>query len=118
MVSTKFGRTLTLLVSVTALPPLSSAAIAQQAYKWANVKIGGGGGFIPGIIFNPSEKGLAYARTDIGGAYRLNPDDTWTPLLDFVDDSRWGMWGVDALTTDPVDPDRLYLVRCFGCILC
>ena len=74
------------------------------------MKIGGGGGFIPGIVFNPSQKGLAYARTDIGGAYKLNSDDTWTPLLDFADDARWNYWGVDAIATDPVDPTRLYLV--------
>jgi xyloglucan-specific exo-beta-1,4-glucanase len=85
--------------------------VSSQAYTWKNVKIGGGGGFVPGIIFNPSQKGLAYARTDIGGAYKLNSDDTWTPLLDFADDARWNYWGVDALATDPVDPTRLYLVR-------
>lgn len=103
-------KTLVLVASLATIPFLSSAAIAQQSYKWANVKIGGGGGFIPGIVFNPSEKGLVYVRTDIGGAYRKNADDTWTPLLDFVDDARWGMWGIDALATDPVDPDRVYVV--------
>ncbi|KAG7450325.1 Oligoxyloglucan reducing end-specific cellobiohydrolase [Guyanagaster necrorhizus] len=89
-----------------ASPALSASS---QAYNWQNVKIGGGGGFVPGIVFNPSEKGLAYARTDIGGAYKLNSDDTWTPLLDFVDDARWDYWGVDALATDPVETNRLYL---------
>ncbi|GJE86057.1 glycoside hydrolase family 74 protein [Phanerochaete sordida] len=82
---------------------------SSQAYTWKNVKIGGGGGFVPNIVFNPSQKGLAYARTDIGGAYKLNADDTWTPLLDFADNARWNYWGVDALATDPVDPTRLYL---------
>ena len=38
-------------------------------------------------------------------------DDSWTPLLDFADDARWNYWGVDALATDPVQPNRLYLVR-------
>ncbi|KAJ7071296.1 Oligoxyloglucan reducing end-specific cellobiohydrolase [Mycena amicta] len=84
-------------------------AVAPQAYTWKNVKIGGGGGFVPGIVFNPSMKGLAYARTDIGGAYKLNADDSWTPLLDFVDNARWNYWGVAALATDPVQPSRLYL---------
>ena len=86
-------------------------AVNSQTYSWKNVKIVGGGGFVPGIVFNPSQKGLAYARTDIGGAYKLNSDDTWTPLLDFADDARWNYWGVDALATDPIDPNRLYLVR-------
>lgn len=44
---------------------------------------------MPGIVFNPSLKGLAYARTDIGGAYKLNSDDSWTPLTDFANDTTW-----------------------------
>ncbi|KAK0465381.1 uncharacterized protein EV420DRAFT_1637520 [Desarmillaria tabescens] len=101
-------RILSLFITATffASPALSASS---QTYNWKNVKIGGGGGFVPGIVFNPSEKGLAYARTDIGGAYKLNSDDTWTPLLDFVDDARWNYWGVDALATDPVETNRLYL---------
>ena len=31
-------------------------------YEWQNVKIGGGGGFVPDIIFNKGEQGLAFAR--------------------------------------------------------
>ncbi|TFY66171.1 hypothetical protein EVG20_g4923 [Dentipellis fragilis] len=84
-------------------------AVASQSYTWNNVKIGGGGGFVPDIVFNPSEKGLAYARTDIGGAYKMNSDDTWTPLLDFANDTTWNYWGIDALATDPVDTKRVYL---------
>ncbi|GFF75096.1 endoglucanase, putative [Aspergillus lentulus] len=82
---------------------------ASQAYTWKNVQYPGGGGFVPGIVFNPSAKGVAYARTDIGGAYRLNSDDTWTPLQDSVGNSNWHNWGVDALATDPIDTNRLYL---------
>ncbi|KDQ63817.1 carbohydrate-binding module family 1 protein [Jaapia argillacea MUCL 33604] len=87
------------------------ASPAPQTYTWKNVKIGGGGGFVPNIVFNPTQQGLAYARTDMGGAYRLNPaDDTWTPLLDWADNARWDYWGCDALATDPVSPNRLYLL--------
>ncbi|KAL0961281.1 hypothetical protein HGRIS_006241 [Hohenbuehelia grisea] len=96
------------ILAALAATPLV-AAVSSQTYAWKNVKIGGGGGFVPGIVFNAKQKGLAFARTDIGGAYRLNADDSWTPLLDWVDDKRWNYWGVDALATDPVDPTRLYL---------
>ncbi|KAF9457081.1 Oligoxyloglucan reducing end-specific cellobiohydrolase [Collybia nuda] len=96
------------ILAAAAISPLVYA-VNSQSYTWKNVKIGGGGGFVPGIVFNPTEKGLAYARTDIGGAYKLNADDSWAPLLDFADDARWNYWGVDALATDPVQPARLYL---------
>ncbi|KAG5638389.1 hypothetical protein H0H81_000285 [Sphagnurus paluster] len=95
-------------LTAAAISPFANA-VSSQTYTWKNVKIGGGGGFVPGIVFNPTEKGLAYARTDIGGAYKLNADNSWTPLLDFADDSTWNYWGVDALATDPVTPSRLYL---------
>ncbi|KAG8212805.1 hypothetical protein J3R82DRAFT_11094 [Butyriboletus roseoflavus] len=85
------------------------ASAVSQPYLWKNVKIGGGGGFVPDLIFNPTQKGLVYARTDIGGAYRMNPNASWTPLLDWVDNAHWDYWGCDALATDPVDPARLYL---------
>ncbi|KAG6813089.1 hypothetical protein H0H92_014148 [Tricholoma furcatifolium] len=88
-------------LAVIAISPFASAG-SSQSYTWNNVKIGGGGGFVPGI-------GLAYARCDIGGAYKLNSDNSWTPLLDFVDNSRWDYWGVDAIATDPVTPANLYL---------
>ncbi|KAF8167921.1 hypothetical protein B0H34DRAFT_37727 [Crassisporium funariophilum] len=100
-------KALTALIAGVLFPLIN--AISSQQYTWKNVKIGGGGGFVPGIVFNPTQKGLAFARTDIGGAYKLNADDSWTPILDFADDARWNYWGVDALATDPVQPNRLYL---------
>ncbi|KAF5377695.1 hypothetical protein D9615_005239 [Tricholomella constricta] len=95
------------VLTAAALSPFAYA-VSSQTYTWKNVKIGGGGGFVPGIVFNPTEKGLAYARTDIGGAYKLNADNSWTPLLDFADDARWNYWGVDALATDPVQPALIH----------
>ncbi|KAF7560154.1 hypothetical protein G7046_g3990 [Stylonectria norvegica] len=85
------------------------ATSVQAAFTWNNVHIGGGGGFVPGIVFHPTEKGLAYARTDIGGIYRLNADDSWTPITDGIaDNENWHNWGIDALALDPKDPDIVY----------
>jgi hypothetical protein len=101
-------------VTVTAAVAQTPAAQARTAaaaasYSWNNAQIGGGG-FIPGIIFNQTQRDLVYARTDIGGAYRWNPTtSSWTPLLDSVGWDRWGWTGVVSLATDAVDPNRVYV---------
>ena len=88
-----------------------TASAPSQCYNFKNVRIGGGGGFVPGIVFNPGKKGLAYARTDIGGAYKLKTDGSheWDSLLDAVNGTNWGDWYIDSIATDPVEVSRVYL---------
>jgi hypothetical protein len=104
--------TATLVPPTTAATPVPlrpAAVTAPLAYTWRNVEIVGGG-FVPGIVFNTGEEGLVYARTDIGGAYRLDEETSrWIPLLDWVGWDDWNLTGVDSLATDPVEPNRLYL---------
>lgn len=96
--------------TVCALTALITAGAAVAQYTWKNVHTGAGGGFIPNVIFNQKQKGLAYLRTDIGGAYRLNADGvSWTPLLDWVGNDQWDYWGVESIATDPVDPNNVYI---------
>lgn len=92
---------------------IAGAADAQQPaaepYVWSIVPIVGGG-FVTGIVFHPAERGLRYARTDIGGAYRW--DDVrgrWAPLLDWLPYEDRNLMGVESVAVDPSDPDRLYL---------
>ncbi|MFD5836617.1 cellulose binding domain-containing protein [Streptomyces collinus] len=92
--------------ALAADPP--APKLAADTYTWKNARIDGGG-FVPGIVFNRSEKNLAYARTDIGGAYRWQESSkTWTPLLDSVGWDDWGHTGVVSIATDSVDPNRVY----------
>lgn len=89
--------------------PMAEAA-SSEAYTWKSVNTGAGGGFISGIVFNSTEQNLIYARTDIGGVYRWNQtNSSWIPLIDHVGWDDWGKTGVDALATDPVEPNRLYI---------
>ncbi|MEY7979886.1 cellulose binding domain-containing protein, partial [Streptomyces pilosus] len=88
--------------------PEPAAPLAADTYTWKNARVDGGG-FVPGIVFNRTEKDLAYARTDIGGAYRWQEaTKSWTPLLDSVGWDDWGHTGVVSLASDSADPDRVY----------
>lgn len=94
------------LLATTAASALSVPAVAQAAYVWRNVKVGAGG-FIPGIVFSRVEKDLAYARSDMGGAYRWDSAaQRWIPLQD---GSPVGNdFGVESIAPDPVDADVVY----------
>ncbi|WP_406054755.1 1,4-beta-glucanase [Streptomyces sp. NBC_01077] len=104
------------VAAVVSLPAVSGqaqaaapAAVAKSGYRWRNAVMGGTG-FITGVLFHPSVRGLAYARTDIGGAYRWDDGtERWTPLTDHLgwDDSN--LLGVEAMAVDPAHPDRVYL---------
>ncbi len=85
------------------------AAAATPTYRWRTAVIGGTG-FVTGVLFHPSVRGLAYARTDIGGAYRWDDRTArWTPLTDHLGWDDWNLLGVEAIAVDPAHPDRVYL---------
>ncbi|MFD9482616.1 RICIN domain-containing protein [Streptomyces sp. NPDC059991] len=83
-------------------------AAAAGSYVWNNAQVVGGG-YVDGLVFNPREKGLLYARTDMGGAYRWDAAaEQWIPLTDWAGEKDWNLLGIDSLATDPVDPNRFY----------
>lgn len=89
--------------SALAAPP------ADMPYAWKPVAIVGGG-FVDGIAFHPGVPGLAYARTDMGGAYRRDTaTGPWQPLLDHLPLADVNLMGVESLAVDPHDPDAVYL---------
>ncbi|MDR2580970.1 MAG: hypothetical protein LBC85_08265 [Fibromonadaceae bacterium] len=72
-------------------------------YAWKSVQFIGGG-YVPGITFHPNGDG--YIRTDVGGAYCLNADGSWTPLNDaFLDGNDMGSVAIFA---DEGNPNLLY----------
>lgn len=86
-----------------------TAQIRSAPYVWKNVQIVGGG-FVDGIIFHPTAKGVRYCRTDIGGAYRWNDQiKRWEPMLDWVSYEDFNLMGVESIAVDPSDANRVYL---------
>lgn len=81
---------------------------ASVDYKWSNVAIGGGG-YVTGMEYSKAEEGLAYARTDIGGAYRwVDSESKWVAITDFLGSDEWNLIGIESICADPVDPKRVY----------
>jgi len=90
----------------------SGVLAAEATYRWRNVRVGGGG-FIPGVVFSRAEKGLAYLRSDMGGAYRWDvAAGHWIPLLDNQAQGSWQ--GVESVAPDPLDPEVVYLAVGMG----
>ncbi|GCE28065.1 hypothetical protein KDA_35490 [Dictyobacter alpinus] len=57
------------------------AADVSNNYNWKQLKIGGGG-WITGIVAQPTTPGLLYGRADVGGLYRWDETTkTWTQLF-------------------------------------
>jgi len=85
----------------------ASGSIAGENYHWRNITVGAGG-FAPNIIFSEAEKGLAYLRTDMGGAYRWDKSARrWIPLQDQMAESSY--FGIESIAADPKDPDVVHM---------
>ncbi|MEU1316528.1 WD40/YVTN/BNR-like repeat-containing protein [Streptomyces tibetensis] len=96
-------------VSLPLTQDRAHAAAGKGGYRWRNV-VQGGTGFITGMLFHPSVRGLAYLRTDIGGAYRWDDRaERWIPLTDHLGWDDWNLLGVEAMAVDPAHPNRVYL---------
>lgn len=83
--------------------------VDSEPYTWKNARMVGGG-FVDGIVFHPTAKNVCYCRTDMGGAYRRNPETmVWEPLLDWLSYEDMNLMGVESIALDPSNPDKVYL---------
>lgn len=101
-------------VSLFGIFAFADVALAAETkpveYNWSSVSMGGGG-FVSAIIASPLEKGLFYARTDVGGAYRWDDASSrWISLMDWVDVSERGLLGVEAIAVDPKEEGLVYMM--------
>ena len=109
-------KAITTVVIMTAVLQITAKAQNNQSrkpssvpYNWKSVQIVGGG-FVDGMLFHPTAKGVCYCRTDMGGAYRRNNKTLrWEPLLDWLSYDDLNLMGIESIALDPSDPNRVYL---------
>ncbi len=78
-------------------------------YRYRNAPISGGG-YVTGLLFHPKARGIAYARTDIGGVYAYRMEtDAWVPLAAGVTHpGRWETYPL-SIAVSPLDPAALFV---------
>ena len=77
----------------------------SQEFTWGNISFQGMG-FVTGINIHPTDAEYIVVRTDVGGNYRWDAQDTrWIPMLD-----AHNAPGVSADAMSEADPDLLYSV--------
>jgi len=106
------GATACLIATILMPAPASASAAAtrgaSEPYSFQNVKIGGTG-LVTGIVYSEAQRDLAYARTDVGGAYRWNgATGQWTPLQDGTGWDHWGYMGVAGIAASPNDGRKVW----------
>ncbi len=68
-----------------------------------------GGGYVTGLFAHPTEENLFYARTDVGGAYRWDNDNSmWVPILDMFGSDKHEYYDVASIALDPNDPNVVF----------
>jgi photosystem II stability/assembly factor-like uncharacterized protein len=93
-----------------AATPCRADSANAAGYCFRSVAIGGGG-FVSGIVTSALQRGLIYARTDVGGAYRWDEStESWLPLNDWAAENQTGLLGVESLALDPGEPSRVYML--------
>lgn len=102
------GTIASVLCATVPLPAFAASKTVAQPYSWTSVPYGGGG-YVDGLLYHPTEKGLLYARTDVGGMYRYDyAGKRWLPLLDHLARGDADLMGVLSMAVDRQDSNRVY----------
>ena len=84
-------------------------SIKTLAYQYRHLPIGGGG-YVTGFFFHPTDPDVMYCRTDIGGMYRFDyAAQRWISLIDHVSPVDGRECCPISAALDETHPERLYI---------
>lgn len=79
----------------------------SDTMEWDTLRIGGAG-FVSGIVTGKEEM---YLRTDVGGAYRYDYDQSrWVQLFGFISEDDRGLLSCKGIAIDPTDDMTAYFL--------
>ncbi len=90
--------------------------------EWKQLPIGGGG-YITGMVIHPLNPDIRYLKTDIGGAYRFNTQESnYEQILNFPfdeheqssgndveNDGTSNLYGIDGIALHPTNTNIVYM---------
>ncbi len=83
--------------------------IQTVPYHYRHLPIGGGG-YVTGFVFHPTDPQVMYCRTDIGGVYRFDyAAQRWISLIDHVSQDDLRETCPISVALDPENPARIYI---------
>jgi photosystem II stability/assembly factor-like uncharacterized protein len=87
---------------------LYAKAQRVQPFTWKSVDIEGMG-WVTGLVIQPTPPYDIYIRTDVGGTYRFDRNESkWIPLMDSLE-TQAGV-GTESIAIDPRNASRVYAV--------
>ena len=97
---------LCLCLSLSLCPLITTPAKAATNWNWVQT---GGGCYTANVVYSEVQQGLAYARTDVGGAYRWdNATSQWVPLLDSTSWTESHLSGVLSVAASPRNSNKVF----------
>ncbi len=88
----------------------SALAYLSSSYQWKQLPIGGGG-WLTGIVAQPTTPGLVYARADVGGLYKWSEQtQSWSQLFvaGAVPNLSSTDYNVESVAVSKTDPQLVY----------
>ncbi len=93
---------------------VSSVSAEAYQFEWDQVPIGGGGRCMDAWP-HPNVDGLVYARTDVGGLFRMKPGESrWTNVTHFMPVEYTQGKGVDGIALDLAPGRESVIYAAFG----
>lgn len=83
--------------------------VSNISYRYRHLPIGGGG-YVTGFFFHPTDRNVLYCRTDIGGMYRFDyGQQKWVSMIDHVSMEDLRETCPISAALDRENPDKIYI---------